>query len=98
MPQPTAAAEPLEEPPGVRFGSNGFVVGPERPIANSVVTVFPIMTAPPSPSAATHAASYPDRQPLKMGEFISVGISAVAIMSLTATGHPSTGESGVPVL
>ena len=28
IPDPTAAAEPLEEPPGVRSGSNGFVVGP----------------------------------------------------------------------
>ena len=35
IPQATAAAEPLEEPPGVRFASNGLLVGPDRPIANS---------------------------------------------------------------
>jgi hypothetical protein len=29
MPDPTAAAEPLEDPPGVRCGSNALVVGPE---------------------------------------------------------------------
>ena len=57
MPQATAAAEPLDEPPGVRAASNGLRVGPERPIANSVVTVFPTMTAPAWRSAITHAAS-----------------------------------------
>ena len=60
----TAAADPLEEPPGVRFGSKGLVVGPDLPIANSVVTVLPMTIAPPRLSAATHAASYFGRQPL----------------------------------
>jgi hypothetical protein len=96
IPQATAAAEPLEDPPGVRFTSNGLVVGPDRPIANSVVTVLPMMTAPLHLSAKTHAASCFDRQRLKSGEFIPVGISAVSMMSLTAIGHPSTGERGLP--
>src|SRR5687768_12832936 len=98
MPAPTAAADPLDDPPGVRFESNGFLVGPDRLIANSVVTVLPRMTAPPRRSAATHAASCPDRHPRYNGEFIWVGMSAVPMMSLTATGQPSTGESGFPAL
>lgn len=40
----TAAAEPQEEPPGVRFGSCGLVVlGPELVTQNSVVVVLPAM-------------------------------------------------------
>ena len=39
----TAAAEPHEEPPGVRDGSWGLVVGgPELVIVNSVVVVLPV--------------------------------------------------------
>ena len=98
MPAATAAAEPLEEPPGVRAGSKGLVVGPEKPIANSVVTVLPTMTAPPLRSGATQAASCPDCQPLNAGLPICVGRPAVAMMSFTATGMPSTGESGFPDL
>lgn len=38
----TAAADPAEEPPGVRFGSWGLVVlGPALSIVNSVVVVLP---------------------------------------------------------
>src|SRR5947209_3514539 len=98
MPVATAAADPLDEPPGVRFRSHGFRVSPDRPIANSVVTVLPTITAPPCRSAATHAASDFGRQPLKIGEFICVGMSPVAMMSFTAMGQPSTGESGLPAL
>ena len=47
IPAPTPAAVPLEDPPGVRAASNGLVVGPEYPTANSVVTVLPRMIAPP---------------------------------------------------
>src|SRR5205809_530198 len=60
----TAAADPLDEPPGVRVVSNGLRVAPDRPIANSVVTVLPMMTAPARRSAATQAASDFGRQPL----------------------------------
>ena len=54
---PTAAAEPEEEPPGVRDGSNGLVVGPgwEPPI--SAVTVLPKITAPAWRNAQTAALS-----------------------------------------
>src|SRR5215208_3077366 len=62
IPHATAAAEPLDDPPGVRAASNGLRVGPECPIANSVVTVLPTITAPPWRSAITHAASAFGRQ------------------------------------
>ena len=64
MPHATAAADPLDDPPGVRVVSHGFFVGPDRPIANSVVTVLPTMTAPAWRRAATEAASNFGRQPL----------------------------------
>src|SRR5688572_7667214 len=54
---PTAAAEPLEDPPGVRLGSNGLRVLPGYWLANSVVTVLPIRIAPALRPSATHAAS-----------------------------------------
>lgn len=39
----TAAADPHEEPPGVRRGSRGLVVsGPELATVNSVVVVLPV--------------------------------------------------------
>ena len=53
----TAAAEPDEEPPGVRDGSKGFVVGPGCVPPSSEVTVLPRMTAPAWRSAQTAALS-----------------------------------------
>ena len=61
MPAATAAAEPLDEPPGVRSRSQGLRVPRGSLAANSVVTVLPTMTAPASRSAATVAASRPVR-------------------------------------
>ena len=96
MPDATAAAEPLDDPPGVRVESRGWAVGPERPAANSVVTVFPTRTAPPERKARMHAASRPERHPAESGLFIWVGSSAVSMTSLTPKGQPSTGERGLP--
>jgi hypothetical protein len=96
MPVATAAAEPLLEPPGVRDGSHGLLVGPGATAANSVVTVLPTITAPARRSAATLAESRPPRQPLNSGEPCSVGMSAVSITSLMPTGMPSMGDSGSP--
>ena len=53
----TAAAEPDEEPPGVRAGSKGFVVGPGCEPPSSAVTVLPKITAPACRSAHTAALS-----------------------------------------
>ena len=57
MPAATAAAEPLEEPPGVWAGSCGLRVLPAVRLANSVVTVLPRTIAPAARSIATTAAS-----------------------------------------
>jgi hypothetical protein len=53
----TAAAEPLDEPPGVCAGLCGLTVAPGKRLANSVVTVLPMMVAPAIRSSATQAAS-----------------------------------------
>ena len=56
-PAATAAALPLDEPPGVWAVFQGFTVGPAWRQANSVVTVLPATWAPSSRSRATSAAS-----------------------------------------
>src|SRR5260221_12607331 len=68
MPQATAAAEPLLDPPGVRSLSHGLRVPRGSVAANSVVTALPRITAPASRSAPTLAASRPVRQPTTGGE------------------------------
>src|SRR6478735_10504622 len=95
-PAATAAAEPLLEPPGVRARSQGLRVPQGLVAANSVVTVFPRITAPASCNAATAAASRSERQPSNKGEPICVAMSAVSIMSLTPIGMPSIADSGLP--
>ena len=57
MPVATAAADPLDEPPGVCVTRCGLVVGPGSNTANSVVTVLPSATAPAVRSCATTPAS-----------------------------------------
>jgi hypothetical protein len=98
MPAPTAAAEPLEEPPGVREVSCGLnVPGHGSPAANSVVEVFPRMIAPASRSACTDAESRRVANPFHSGEPWPVGMSAVSMMSLIPTGMPSIGDNGLPL-
>ena len=46
IPLATTAADPLDEPPGVCKGFQGFTVGPGLRQANSVVTVLPKMMPP----------------------------------------------------
>src|SRR5436305_386572 len=99
MPAPTAADEPLDEPPGVRFGSWGFWVLCQGWVAaNSVVVVLPRMMAPASRSAWTLAESRRVSWPSHIGEPWPVGMSAVSMMSLMAIGMPSIGDSGLPVV
>src|SRR3546814_17002179 len=57
MPAATAAAEPLEEPPGVWAGFHRLRVGPGVVKAYSAVTVLPIGTAPAARNCATQDAS-----------------------------------------
>ena len=57
IPQATAAAEPLDEPPGVRSRFHGLRVTGGSIQAYGVVTVLPMMTAPASRRLATTSAS-----------------------------------------
>src|SRR5207248_801207 len=57
IPQATAAAEPLLEPPGVRAVSHGLRVGEGSKLAYCVVTVLPSSTAPAWRSRRTTVAS-----------------------------------------
>src|SRR5438105_5046329 len=57
MPAPTAAPEPLDEPPGVWPMLCGLRAGDGSKKANSVVWVLPRMTAPALRSSATMSAS-----------------------------------------
>src|SRR5437016_6616633 len=85
IPSATAAADPLEDPPGVRAGSRGFLVFPGEYTANSVVTVFPRMIAPASRRRRTHSASAAGRYPRWMGDPYAVGKSLVSMRSFTPT-------------
>ena len=57
MKSATAAAEPLEDPPGVCLRLWGLVVTPGLKVANSVVTVFPRMMPPACRINAIETAS-----------------------------------------
>src|SRR5919197_4801900 len=94
----TAAAEPLDEPPGVCSGLCGFLVLPGLKYAHSVVTVLPMITAPAARSFATTAASVRGVRPLCSTVPFSVGMSAVSMMSFTPTGMPQSAPTGSPLL
>src|SRR6516165_1201218 len=57
MPQASAAAEPDDEPPGVRPAFHGLRVGGGSKEAYCVVTVLPSSTAPASRSRRTQVES-----------------------------------------
>src|SRR5680860_1499753 len=98
----TAADDPPPEPPGMRSVSHGLRVGPnaensvDDPIANSSMFVLPRITQPASRRRVTTVASYGGTQPSRILDPQVVGIPAVAITSLTATGTPASGPSGSP--
>src|SRR5487761_1314522 len=58
----TAAAEPLDEPPGVCAGFSGCTVSRGCRLANSVVTVLPRMTPPAARVSAKRTISAIDRR------------------------------------
>ena len=87
-PAATAAADPLDEPPGVWARSCGLRVGPGTNSAYCDVTVLPRTTAPASRNLRTIVASRAGRRPAKISPPYSVGMSAVSMMSLIATGRP----------
>src|SRR4029453_6877927 len=82
MPAATAAAGPPDEPRGVGGGSCGFRVLPGVRVANSVVTVLPMTIAPAARSSDTTEASRDGVRPACSTEPFSVGMSAVALVSL----------------
>src|SRR5436190_12488295 len=93
---PTEAAEPDDEPPGVREGSNGLVVGPGWEPPSSAVTVLARITAPAWRSAHTPALSRLGKLPFIAAQPISVGMSLVSSRSLIAIGMPSIDDNGLP--
>src|SRR5262249_48983669 len=92
----TAAAEPDDDPPAVRAGSNGFVVAGGCEPPSSAVAVLPRMIAPAWRSAHTAALSRFGKLPRYAWQPISVGMSFVSSRSLMPIGSPSIGESGRP--
>ena len=96
----TAAAEPEEEPPGVRVGSWGLCEELAENVANSVVSVLPIRSAPRLLSWAMQAASaagwLSSALPRNTALPYSVGKSRDWMMSLAAKGMPNIGESAPP--
>ena len=92
----TAAAEPDDEPPGVRARSHGFQVGPGSAMVSSVVTVLPTITAPPRRNASTCAASVAGWFSANSGLLHWVGKPRTSKQSLMATGSPSTIDNGRP--
>src|SRR5688572_6112616 len=96
-PAATAAADPPEDPPGTRDGSQGLRVGknPEfsvdEPIANSSRFVFPMSVAPAARRRVTTVASYGARYFSRIFEAHVVGASVVQRLSLRATGTPARG-------
>src|ERR1700740_1515526 len=92
MQAPLPPAEPLDEPPGVRPGSNGLVVGPGNAPPISVVTVLPRITAPASRNARTIAETGRVSSPAKAAQPCPVDMSFVSIRSLMPIGIPSMDE------
>src|SRR2546428_7348266 len=82
-PAATAAAEPIDEPPGVRVVFQGFSVGPGVRYASSAVTVLPITIAPARSRASATADERSGTRPAKGSLPFSVGMPAVSKMSFT---------------
>src|SRR5688500_16713908 len=95
----TAAAEPPEEPPGTRLGSQGFLTGPyqlvsfDEPIANSSMFALPIITIPASRRRLTTVASYGETKFDSIREPQVVSTPAVQKMSLWTIGTPVSGPA-----
>src|SRR5439155_236660 len=96
-PAETAAAEPIDDPPGVRSGSHGLRVGPGVRYASSAVMVLPRTIAPADSAARTTAALFSGTRPLNSALPFSVGRPAVSKMSFTPMGMPSRRPTGAPL-
>jgi hypothetical protein len=87
----TAAAEPDDEPPGVRDACQGFRVTAGSLNANSVVWSFPRITAPALRRRATHVASSRGVVSAKPRAPAVVVSPAASMMSLSPIGTPWRG-------
>src|SRR4030067_2226394 len=77
IPEETAAADPLLEPPGVCFRFHGFLVGAGSRHANSVVSVLPKIIAPAFLSVETISESSVGMLSLYLGVPIVVAMPFV---------------------
>src|SRR5437870_5445973 len=73
----TAAADPLDEPPGVHARFHGLRVGAGSYVANEVVWVLPSRIAPAALSRATAVASWSGTKPAITFEPASVASPAL---------------------
>src|SRR6266481_1322263 len=88
MPVATAAAEPLDEPPGVWARFHGFRVTGGSKLAYCVVTVLPRKIAPACRNWRTTSASWRAMLLAHSFEPAAVGQSKTSKMSLTPSGMP----------
>jgi hypothetical protein len=96
MQSATAAAEPDEEPPGVRVRSHGLHVGAGSAIVSSVVVVLPTSTAPPRRNASTCAASTSPMRSAKSALLTRVGSPRTSKQSLMPNGHAVEARERLP--
>ena len=97
-PPATAAAEPPEEPPGVRSGSHGLRVVPCSRVLvklmppNSEAVVWPASTAPAARSRATWVESWSATRSAKTRDASVYGQPATVSSSLIPRGTPPKGS------
>src|SRR5580658_320292 len=101
MPAATAAADPPDEPPGVRARSQGLWVAPKRRgsvvgrMANSGVLVFPQITKPASQKRVVMSWSSGDRySPERSVPSLNGVPASSAAKSFKRNGTPRNGPSG----
>src|SRR5258707_8078463 len=104
IPAATAAAEPLDEPPGVRDGFHGFRVTPQAfvlaklTMPNSGAAVLPTGTAPAARRRATSMSSFATGgPPLYQSDPCDVGMPAQSCRSFTPRGTPASGPGSPPL-
>ena len=88
IPEATAAAEPLLDPPGVFCKFHGFRVGGGSKLAYAVVTVLPTKIAPAFRSLVIIVASSRANERAQDMHPARVGQSLTSIISLTPNGMP----------
>src|SRR5690349_15906094 len=103
----SAAADPADEPQGLRSRTYGLRVWPPtadqpdvglaaRKLAHSERLALPRITAPPTRSFATSSASVAGGFPVRASDPAVVGMSRVFTLSLSRTGMPSSGPRVLP--